>query len=152
MSNRVLVVAVVVANVMVSSAAMVIADSPPQRQTVAGASAERDLGNFGTAERIARAERVPLACNTASCLNRRINNVVRAHNSLIDSYNVLVSDFNVLSNFVNNCLKVRAVSEYSGYEFTNGLTPNSGSTFLTEAIDFTDPGDIIGADMVVEVC
>lgn len=146
MSNRALIVAVVVANVMVSSTAMVIADSSPQREAAtSSASAERNLQNFGTAERIARMERVPLACNTARCLNRRINQVVNAHNSL-------VVDFNNLASFVNNCLKVRAVSEYSGYEFTNGFTPNTGSTFLTEAIDFTDPGDVIGADMVVEVC
>jgi hypothetical protein len=146
MSNRALIVAVVVANVMVSSSALVIADSSPQRQAVASAaSVERDFRNLGTAERIARAERIPMACNTARCLNRRINGLVLAHNSL-------VADYNALSNFVNNCLKVRAVSEYSGYEFTNGFTPNTGSTFLTEAIDFTDPGDVIGADMVVEVC
>ena len=82
----------------------------------------------------------------------KLNRLIRAHNSLVDSHNELVANFNTLlaaynstAANINNCFRTTNVTQYGGYDY-------EGAIGAETALDFTEPGDIPSARMMIFSC
>jgi hypothetical protein len=80
------------------------------------------------------------ACNTARCINKKINGLQATVSSLQGQVGSLTSQVATL----NTCLKRAPVTSYDGYDYTSG---SYDGTFTT-ALDFTLSGDPISSWMV----
>jgi hypothetical protein len=116
---------------------VIASGSSAERKVASNSPAATKKPGAGSFQRIQRMAPIDRACSL-TCTQRALLKLIKKHNKL-------VGQFNTLANSVYNCERVQPVTRYTGYDYF-------GTPGATTALDFTNPGSAVSANMLVYSC